>query len=65
VIRGAIKLVTVGVVAQKAVRKAAVLRPVAEIAAKQVRRRRAGGQWTHVEPPCDDVPAAGQPPAAT
>ncbi len=62
-IRTAVKLVTVGVVVQKAVRKAAVLKPVAEIAARRVRRRREGGHWTHVEPPRADAPPADQPPS--
>ena len=63
-IRSAIKLVTVTVVAQKTIRKAAVLKPVAEIAAKQVRRRREGGHWTHVEPPRDAAAqTSAEPPA--
>ena len=65
-IRGAIKLVTVGVVAQRAIRQAAVLKPVAGVAARQLRRRRERGHWTHVEPPRDDVPQADPaPPSST
>ena len=63
-IRAAIKLVTVGVVAQKALKKAAVLKPVADVAAKQLRKRRAGGHWTQVEPPRDDAAATVDRPSS-
>ena len=55
-IRTTLKLITVAIAAQRAARKAAVLRPVAEVAAKQVRKRRAGAQWRHVEPPVESEP---------